>query len=205
MGGDYYDCIPLPDGRFALVVADVAGKGIPAALLVSSFHAYLNAYLENDLPLVKLAHRLNSVICKASTDDKFITVFFGLLDPSAGKLESLNAGHNPVYLLRKDGVVQEITSGGIALGMLEMEFPFTTDEVVIAPGDRLLLYSDGLTEAMNPQEELYDNVRPVKQFIADHAGLAASEFIHEMISDVRQFVGAAPQADDITVLYLIRK
>jgi len=205
VGGDYYDCIPLADGRVALVVADVAGKGIPAALLVSSFHAYLNAYLENSLPLVKLAQRLNSVICKASTEDKFITAFLALLDPTTGRMESLSAGHNPVYLVKRDRTIQELNNGGVALGMLDMEFPFSTDEVVVEPGERLFLYTDGLTEAMNAEQELYDNIRSVKEFVSNKTSPSAKQFIQEMIADVREFVGTAPQADDITVLYLVRQ
>ncbi|MCU0412725.1 MAG: SpoIIE family protein phosphatase, partial [Bacteroidetes bacterium] len=106
VGGDYYDCIALPDGRYAFVIADVAGKGIPAALLVSSFHAFLSAYLEASLPLHEFARRLNRVIRHAATEDKYVTAFFGLLTPETGHFHALNAGHNPVFVLRPDGAVR---------------------------------------------------------------------------------------------------
>ncbi len=204
VGGDYYDCIPLSDGRIALVIADVSGKGVPAALLVSSFHAYLGAYLEGAVSLVQLTQRLNDAIYRASTDDRFITAFLALLDPKTGKLESVSAGHNPVYLVKSNGKVQELSAGGVALGMLDMEFPYQTDEVVIERGERLLLYTDGVTEAINEQEELYDNIVPVKEFIIKKRQQSAQEFIDALISDIKRFSGAAPQVDDITALYLIR-
>lgn len=111
VGGDYYDCIPLADGRFALVIADVAGKGVPAALLVSSLHAYFSAYLQSGMSLVEIMVRLNRVICQASTDDKFITAFIALLTPGTGEVEAINGGHNPVYWLRVDKTVDELNRG----------------------------------------------------------------------------------------------
>ena len=134
VGGDYYDCIALPDGRFALVIADVSGKGVPAALLVSSLHAYLSAYIESGMPLRDLAVRLNRVICHASTDDKFITAYLGILTPATGEFESLNAGHTSTFLLRADGSVQELSTGGVPLGMLDMDFPFQSETVTIQAG-----------------------------------------------------------------------
>ena len=204
VGGDYYDCIPLPDGRFALIIADVSGKGIPAALLVSSLHAYLSAYLEGTTPLVRLAQRLNTVIARASTDDKFITAFFALLTPATGDLETLNAGHNPAYLMRTDGSVQELAVGGVALGMLDIEFPFQTEHVTIGVGERLLLYTDGITEATNERNQLYDSDVPLKEFALRHSSEKAKLFVDSLINDIRKFTGNAPQSDDITAMYLVR-
>ena len=204
VGGDYYDCIPLAGGRYALVIADVAGKGVPAALLVSSFHAYLSAYLEGPLPLVELVGKLNRVICHASTEDKFITAFLGILDPATGALETVNAGHNPVFLLRRAGGVEELALGGVPLGMLDIDFPYQRESVTIEPGDRLLLYTDGITEATNVRDQLYDYSTPLKEFFRTHRPSAAEGFIRELIEDVKKFTGEAPQNDDITALYLGR-
>jgi phosphoserine phosphatase RsbU/P len=205
VGGDYYDCIALPNGRFALVIADVSGKGVPAALLVSSLHAYLSAYIESGMPLRDLAGRLNRVICHASTDDKFITAYLGILTPSTGKFESLNAGHTSTFLLRADGSVQELSKGGVPLGMLDMDFPFESETVTLQPGDRLLLYTDGVTEAMNENHELYDTAFPLKDFVVRQKPDKASGFIHGLITDIKQFTGKADQNDDITALYLLRR
>lgn len=205
VGGDYYDCIPLAGGRYALVIADVAGKGVPAALLVSSFHAYLSAYLEAPLPLVELVGKLNRVICHASTEDKFITAFLGILDPASGALETVNAGHNPVFLLRSAGGVEELGLGGVPLGMLDIDFPYQSESVTIEHGDRLLLYTDGITEATNVREQLYDYSTPLKEFFRTHRPNAAEGFVRELIEDVKKFTGEAPQNDDITTLYLLRR
>lgn len=205
VGGDYYDCIPLPGGRFALVIADVAGKGVPAALLVSSLHAYLNAYLEGSLALVDVTRRVNTAIHRASTDDKFITAFLGILAPETGVLEAVNAGHCTVYWRKMDGTVGELTQGGIPFGMLGIDFPYQSETVTLAPGDRLLLYTDGITEAQNEQSQLYDTEGSLKKFFASRTPDVARTFIADLIADVRTFAATAPQADDITALYLIRK
>ena len=204
VGGDYYDCIPLPDGRFAMVIADVAGKGVPAALLVSSFHAYLTAYLEAAMPLTELGRRLNRVISRASTEDKFITAFFALLTPASGELETLSAGHNPVFLRHADGTLQELSLGGIPLGMLDMDFPYQSETLTLGKGDRLLLYTDGIPEATDARQRLYEQDFPLKEYVSGHLPPRAGTFIQELIADVKKFTGAAPQNDDITALYLLK-
>ena len=204
VGGDYYDCIPLPDGRFALVIADVAGKGVPAALLVSSFHAYLTAYLEAAIPLVELARRLNRVISRASTEDKFITAYLALLTPSTGAMESVNAGHNPVFLRCADGMLRELTQGGIPLGMLDMDFPYQSETLTLEKGERLLLYTDGIPEATDGEDRLYEEDSPLKEYVCTRLPPRAGTFIEELIADVKKFTGAAPQNDDITALYLMK-
>ena len=204
VGGDYYDCIPLRDGRYALVIADVAGKGVPAALLVSSLHAYLSAYLESTISLAQLAQRLNKVIFRASTDDKFITAFVALLSPETGEIELLNAGHNPAYLLRNDGNVQEFRAAGLPLGMLDVDFPLKSEHVSLEKGERLLLYTDGITEASDEREEFYDVHSPLREFFIHHKPDRAAVFIADLISDIKKFTASAAQSDDITALYLQR-
>ncbi len=204
VGGDYFDCIPLPGGRYALVVADVAGKGIPAALLVSSLHAYLSAYLETTMTLVDLAARLNKVICQASTDDKFITAFISVLTPGTGEVEAVNAGHNPVYWLRNDGTIQELKAGGIPFGMLDMDISYQSEQIQLAKGERLLLYTDGIPEATNDQNALYESTTPLEAFLKHRRSDSAKAFIKELIEDIKKFTGDAPQSDDITALYLVR-
>jgi sigma-B regulation protein RsbU (phosphoserine phosphatase) len=195
----------LPDGRYALVVADVAGKGIPAALLVSSLHAYMKAYLASDISLIELSRRLNKAICEASPDDKFITAFIALLTPSTGEVESVNLGHTAVYHLTSDGSVQELTEGGLALGMLDLEFPYQTQRVTIEKGERLLLYSDGIPEAMDAEDRLFETVFPLSDYVARHRPDRAAEFIQDLRLEIRAFTADTPQSDDITALYLQRR
>ncbi|HTO94053.1 MAG TPA: PP2C family protein-serine/threonine phosphatase, partial [Bacteroidota bacterium] len=204
VGGDYYDCIPLPGGRLALVIADVAGKGVPAALLVSSFHAYLNAFLEAPVEPAALAARLNNVVVRASTEDKFITAFFAVLDPVTGALETVSAGHNPVFLRTAQGDLRELSLGGIPLGMLDMEYPYQSETLTLEKGDRLLLYTDGVTEASDEEDRLYDTASPLKEFVSAHLPERAETFISDLIADVKRFTGTAPQNDDITAIYLMR-
>ena len=204
VGGDYYDCRPLPDGRFALIIADVAGKGVPAALLVSSLHAYLSAYLESQIPLDELARRLNKVIYHASPDDKFITAFIALLSPESGEVEFVNAGHNPAYLLRANNEILELPAKGLPLGMLDMDIPCDKDTITIGVGERLLLYTDGITEAANVDDVFYDIHSPLRDFVARHRPQSSTQFVSDLIKDISHFAGAAPQNDDITALYLHR-
>ncbi len=205
VGGDYYDCIPLSDGRYVLVMADVSGKGVPAALLVSSFHAYLFAYLESDISLLELTRRLNTVIYRESTEERYITAALGFFTPVTGELEIVNAGHTATYLMRNDATVLELTKGGLALGMLDMDFPYESDHVVVGHGEQLLLYTDGVTEAMNAREQLYDAEGALKNLFQHHKAGSAEEFIQILLADLKAFTGSAPQNDDITAMYLVRK
>jgi serine phosphatase RsbU (regulator of sigma subunit) len=204
VGGDYYDCRALPDGRFALIIADVAGKGVQAALLVSSLHAYLSAYLESQIPLGELAIRLNKVIYHASPDDKFITALIALLSPESGQIEFVNAGHNPAYVVRGNKEVQELPAKGLPLGMLDMDIPCDVDTITIGVGERLLLYTDGITEAANIHDVFYDTHAPLSGFVAKHCPDSAGQFVSDLITDIKKFTGSAPQNDDITALYLHR-
>jgi serine phosphatase RsbU (regulator of sigma subunit) len=204
VGGDYYDCRPLPDGRFALIIADVAGKGVQAALLVSSLHAYLSAYLESQIQLDELAQRLNKVIFHASPDDKFITAFIAILAPESGQIEFVNAGHNPAYILRANNEVQELPAKGLPLGMLDMDLPCEMETITIGAGERLLLYTDGITEAADTHDVFYDTHSPLIGFVGRHRPDSATQFVSDLIRDIKQFTGSAPQNDDITALYVHR-
>ena len=205
VGGDYYDCILLPNGTYALVIADVAGKGMPAALLVSSLHAYLSAYLESSMTLPELGKRLNTVIGQASTDDKFITAIIAILHPKTGELESLNAGHNPAYILKADNTVKDLTEGGLPLGMVDMGLPFESERITLSKGDRLFFYTDGITEAEDGKGGFYEDVKTLRQFAEQHKPKKAASFISDLITDIKKFTGSAPQSDDITALYLHRE
>ena len=204
IGGDYYDCIPMPDGRYALVVADVSGKGIPAALLVSSLHAYLSAFLESSTSLPQLVGRLNTMLYRDSTPEKFITAFIGILTPATGELECVNAGHNPCYVLGADRKVRELRFGGLPLASFDLGIPYESEKAVLAPGERLLLYTDGVTEAENERHELYEQSVDLSAFLATHADDTCAAFVARLIADIRRFTGTAPQSDDITALCIHR-
>lgn len=203
VGGDYYDTIKLSDGRFALIMADVSGKGVPASLLVSTLNASLSAYLDMNTPIEEIAVKINTVIYQASTSDKFITFFMALLNPETGELDILNAGHNPMLLLRKNGEMVQLEAGGVAFGMFDMGLPFATAKDKMEKGDRLLLYTDGIPEAMTIDEEEYSDER-LEDFFQTNLTDSSQEFIDIIVKDVKKFAGKAPQSDDITALYLIK-
>ncbi len=203
VGGDYYDCIDLGGGNYALVIADVTGKGIGAALLVNTLNAALYSYLEFQLPLTEMADRLNKLIYNSSPPDKFITFFMAVLDSKTGKLDIVNAGHNPVLLLRKDGNLEKIDAGGIGLGMLDLGIPYQGQILNINRGDKLFLYTDGIPEAMNKNEEEYSDQR-MMDFFLKNSNYSATRFIEAIVKDVKSYVDGAPQSDDITALILKR-
>lgn len=203
VGGDYYDCINLGNGKYALVIADVAGKGIGAALLVNTLDAALSSYLEFDIPLTEIAERLNKLIFKSSPSDKYITFFMAVLDSNTGDLDILNAGHNPIFLLRIDGTLEKLDSGGMGLGMFDFGIPFAGQKTVMNPGDKLFLYTDGIPEAMNEKEEEYSDKKMLNFFI-NHSDKSSGDFINAMVNDVKVYVGGTLQSDDITTLILKR-
>ncbi|MDZ7626099.1 MAG: PP2C family protein-serine/threonine phosphatase [Ignavibacteriaceae bacterium] len=203
VGGDYYDCFDLGEGKYALIMADVAGKGISAALLVSTLNAALHAYLEFNLPLTDLADKLNKLIYKASPPDKYITFSIVVLESKSGKLDILNAGHNPALLLRKDGTLEQIEAGGIGLGMLDLGIPYSGQTLSMNPGDKLFLYTDGIPEAMNINEEEYSDERMIK-FFTENSDKSVEDFIKYIVEDVKKYAGNAEQSDDITSMILKR-
>ncbi|HKI79178.1 MAG TPA: PP2C family protein-serine/threonine phosphatase [Ignavibacteriaceae bacterium] len=204
VGGDYYDCMKLNDGRFALIIADVAGKGVPSALLVSTLNASLFSYLDLQIPLSEMAVKINSIIFNASPPDKFITFFIAVLNPENGELDIINAGHNPILLLKKDKSLKKIDAGGVAFGMFDMGLPFLGEQMVLEKGERLMLYTDGIPEAMNEKEEEYSD-KKMEDFFCENYPDNASDFINDIVADVRKHTAGTPQSDDITALYLIRK
>ncbi len=201
IGGDYYDCVDLGKGKYALIIADVAGKGIGAALLVSTLNAALYSYLQFDIPLTDIADRLNKLIYKSSPSDKFITFFIAVLDSNTGELDIVNAGHNPILLLRKNGMLEKINAGGVGLGMFDFGIPFAGQKSTINPGDKLFLYTDGIPEAMNENEEEYSDEKMIK-FFTDNSIAPSKEFIDSLVNDVKKYAGTALQSDDVTAMIL---
>ncbi len=204
VGGDYYDCINLGDGRYAFVIADVTGKGIAASLLVNTLNASLYAFLNFEISLTELTDKLNKIIFTSSPSDKFITFFIAVLNAGTGELDIVNAGHNPILLLRSDNSIEKIDAGGVGLGMFDMGIPYEGQKVNIKPGERLFLFTDGIPEAMNENEEEYSDER-LEKFFLENKTDRAQEFIDKIVNDVRTFAGNTEQSDDITALYLIRK
>jgi phosphoserine phosphatase RsbU/P len=203
VGGDYFDVIKLKNGKFLLIIADVSGKGVASGLLVNTLNATLNAYVENDFSLTDISFRLNKVIYKSSTPDKYITCFLALLDPETSSFEYVNAGHNPIFHF-SNNQLYKLEKGGIAFGMFDFGIPYESGNIILSPNDRILFYTDGVTEAMNELEEEYSDEK-LEQFFSQNNLTSANEFIDAIVADVKRHAGTAHQSDDITALLLIKK
>ncbi len=204
--GDFYDVLALPNGTIGLLIADVADKGTGAALYMALSRTLIRtfAFAHPERPeQVFLA--ANQRILTDTDSSMFVTVFYGVLDPRTGALRYCNAGHNPPYLLRAapDAAPLALRKTGIPLGITD-ELPWTAGEVVLGPGDLLALYTDGVSEAHNPQQALYEEARLLDVLRLCRRDSAAA--VRDSILDsVEAFVGDAPQSDDLTVLVLMRE
>jgi sigma-B regulation protein RsbU (phosphoserine phosphatase) len=203
VSGDYYNVFKLDDGRYALTVADVTGKGMPASLLVSTLDASIRSYLDFQIPLSEMAVKMNTIIYKSSTADKFITFLIAILNPENGELDIINAGHNPALILRSDKKIEKIDAGGVAFGMFDMGLPFDSQKLTLEKGERLFIFSDGIPEAMDKEDEEYTDER-LESFFTDVTPSNANDFIASIVNDVKVHSKGAIQSDDITALYIIR-
>jgi len=172
VGGDFYDILPLGDGRLLLALGDVAGKGSPAALLMALLIAMLRTLVDEGLKGAELVARLNVQIAKHAPRSRFVTLFLAEFDPSTGTLVYVNAGQNPPLLRRRSGSYERLRAGGMALGMFD-HATYTTGRVDLDPGDVLVMYSDGITEAEDPHEQPFDEAGV--QFVADSSDWASAK------------------------------
>jgi sigma-B regulation protein RsbU (phosphoserine phosphatase) len=203
VGGDYYDIIKLPGDKYAFIVADVSGKGVPAALLVSTLHASLHAYMEGPLNLAELAGKLNTVVYNNTEPERFITVFLGMLDVPQGTFSYVNAGHNFPFIFKPlQKLVIPLTSGGLPLGMFDFA-EFQQETVTLEQKDTMVLYTDGVTEAMDKSFKEYGEDRLLRT-IERTGDKPASILKDAIVSDVDKFVDGEPQSDDLTVMVLKR-
>ena len=200
MGGDFYDFIELPGGRIGLVMADVSGKGVPAAFFMAVARTNLNALAATASGPADCLQRTNDVLLTQNPMDLFVTVFYAVFDPVTGVLTYSNGGHNPPLIRRANGTVEMLTAAaGLVLGM----FPATyeQDSAQLQPGDTLVLYTDGVTEAFNVDVQMYEEARLVER-VRDDGGATAKGLVTAIFDSVIGFSGAAPQSDDITVAVL---
>ncbi|HET9229007.1 MAG TPA: SpoIIE family protein phosphatase [Thermoanaerobaculia bacterium] len=203
VGGDYYGHLVLPDGRVELVLGDVSGKGIPAALMVFTLHSALRLLLDQAGFGPSLVEQLNRHILESSTSNKFITLLIAELEPRTGVLRYLNAGHNPGYLVRVNGRVEELSSSGIPLGLLP-NGRYQPRELVIEPGDIVCLYSDGITEAESAEDQEFGTERLI-EILRRHPGFTLQEVLETIQGAVTRFAVGRPQYDDQTVVLLRRE
>jgi len=200
VGGDFFNYFPLADGRIAVLVGDVSGKGVGAALLMANIQATLRARLQLESDLAQLADSVDRDIAANTPPEVYITLFVGLLDPPRRELRYVNAGHNPQFLLRANGGIERLDSTGLPVGLLPGR-GFEARTVAVEPGDLLFLYTDGAVEAPNESGEFFDADRLQRALVA-----ASAEGIDEVLVSVeraiRAFRGQADPDDDATMLAL---
>ena len=201
VGGDFYDFFFIDDDHLCFAVGDVSGKGVPASLFMAVTKTLFRATAGNGGTPGEILARLNAEICRDNESCMFVTLFCAILNIRTGQVDYSNGGHNLPYYLHQRGVSPLENLGGRVLGLVEQS-PYASGRMVLAPGEALLLYTDGVTEAMNPSETLYSDQR-LEQFLGTNRGSSPRQIIGDLISDVKQFAGGAPQSDDITVLALL--
>lgn len=199
IGGDFYDFIPAPAGRLGLTIADGAGKGVPGALLTAIAHTALRVHTEHITSPREILTRTNKQLCARTRPGQFVTLFYGLLNPLTATFTYANAGHNPPVLYSR-GQWEALQADGIILGVDE-NASFEQREKALREGDVLVLYTDGITEAMNDADELFGEGR-LREVIAAHAADLAEEIADEVVQSVSDFVGGQPQHDDIALVVL---
>jgi serine phosphatase RsbU (regulator of sigma subunit) len=202
VGGDFYDVLPLPDGRIIITLGDVAGKGSPAALLMALLLAVLRTLVDERLEPSPLVSRLNTQICRHTPASRFITFFYAVYEPSTGILSYVNAGQNPPLVRRHSGTYERLMCTGVALGMFE-ESVFDQATTRLEPGDLLVLYSDGITEAENPAGQPLEEAG-LESAVDRHAGASPAELGAHVLAAVEAHAREPRFSDDLTILILKR-
>ena len=202
IGGDYYDFLPYSSNQVAVVVGDVSGKGLPAALMMSSLQARVQMLIETRPDPASAVTTLNRNLAERCPIGKFITFFYALLNTSTGELKYSNAGHNPPLLLRSDGRVEMLLGSGLIMGLFS-SIVYSSNETELQPGDMLALYSDGVTEARNAHDEEWGESGLAK-FLLSRMAQSCSATITDLERHVREWCGNSSFADDFTIVLVKR-
>ncbi len=200
IGGDYYDYIPRRDGKLALAVGDVSGKGTGAALLMSSVHAAVRAQSQTRASISQIMEEVNSYIYENSPSSKYLTLFYSVLDPATGELVYSNGGHNIPLLIRASSEIVKLDKGGLPVGLMP-GITYDEDRVMFGVGDVLVIYSDGITESVNLQDEEFGEDRLI-EVIKKNLHRSASGIRDRIDEALSRFVGTASPVDDMTVMII---
>jgi phosphoserine phosphatase RsbU/P len=198
VGGDYYGFYPYADGRLGLALGDVSGKGMPASLMMMALHARLQVLAEDPGNLSGFMSRLNKATCANCPSNRFITFFFSVLNTATGEFAFANAGHNPPIIIRASGEFEMLEGGGPVLGILPIA-PYSEMHAQLNPGDILVIYSDGVTEANNLRYEEFDEQRLIDTLV-QYRTESAANIVGAVTKALTEFAAGAPQADDITLV-----
>jgi len=202
IGGDYYDFIQREDGKMVVALGDVSGKGTAAALLMSSLHAAVHAHAESHESIAAAISAVNRYLVESIPPNRFVTLFYGELDPKAGSLAFLNAGHNPPLIVHAGGTMEQLAAGGLPLGIMS-DAEFREGRTQLRPGDVLVIYSDGVSEAVNGNGEEFGPTR-LYEVVARNLDASASGIRDRIESALTKFCQGTPAADDITLVIVKR-
>ncbi|MBR6086987.1 MAG: SpoIIE family protein phosphatase [Prevotella sp.] len=199
VGGDFYDITRIDDDHIGLTMADVSGKGVPAAMFMAVSHTLLRLAGKKKLKPEEVIIESNNVLAAESFDNMFVTLFYAIMNVRTGEMQYVNAGHNPPYILHKDGTLETLpTSKNICLGVLE-DYTYTSDSLTLQKGDCLVTFTDGVTEACSTSNELYGESR-LEALLPTLAGQSARSILDNVINAVHAHAEGAEQSDDITML-----
>ena len=201
VGGDLYDFFLIDKYRLGVVIGDVSGKGIAAALLMAVSKTLLKATASKGMPVDNILSEVNSILAEESPSNMFVTVFLGVLDTRSGSFEYSNGGHNPPYLISTDGKAKQLDNiGGLILGAIK-EAEYQSNVVIIKPGESLFFYTDGVTEAFNKDAEEFQEAR-LEKSLANKNSLSANELVENVFEVVQAYSEGTEQSDDITCVAL---
>lgn len=204
VGGDFYDYFKTDEDRLGFVMADVSGKGVPAALFMAVSRTLLKATGIRDLVSKDCMTSVNDLVCGESVDGMFVTVFYGRLNILTGEIDYTNAGHNPPYVVHENGKVEMVPAqGNMVLGAVE-NFQYRNDKITLEKGDMLFTFTDGVTEAMNRDGEQFGEER-LEKLLAKCGGKTSQETIDTVRAAVAEWAGETEQSDDVTMLVIKRK
>jgi serine phosphatase RsbU (regulator of sigma subunit) len=198
VGGDYYDFIPIVNNQLGIAIGDVSGKGIPAALIMAAFRASLIAEIRNNYAIRTIFAKVNSLLEETSERGRFVTAMYGVLDTKNGILTFANAGHNPGLLLRGDDSIEYLAEGGLPFA-IKAGVTYEERPVSIRPGDVMLWYTDGVTDAINQHDEFFEEERLIR-ILRDNRHLPAVEILNTINREIRAFAAPDSKMDDITMI-----
>ena len=204
VGGDFYDFFPIDDHRMGFTIADVSGKGVPAAIFMAVSRTLIKATGLQDKPTDQCMSTVNNILCDESVGSMFVTVFYGIYDIQTGLITFTNAGHNPPYILKADGQVKVLMSPcNLVLGAIS-DMTFSSDTVQLEPGDAIYMFTDGVTEAENGNHDQFGEAR-LEETLAECKEKDSQHIVETINEKVKAFIDGAPQSDDITQLVIRRK
>ena len=198
VGGDFYDYFLIDNHRLGFVIGDVSGKGVPAAIFMAVSRTLIRATGVKGISTSECMNYVNNMLCNESVSCMFVTVFYGILDTQTGELEYVNGGHNPPYILSASGIRKVEMTGGTILGCME-EFNYRSKKIQLAEGERLFLFTDGVTEAFDINNEAYGDDR-LENYLNSNLERPIEELIVGNVNEIDNFISGAPQSDDITYL-----